>query len=150
VVAGRLRATSRNIPAAVAGLAVNVVLLVTLVGPLGIAGAGIALCAAYVAMLAVLLALTRSRFTIAVEWGRLARLAVVLGGGTVAGELLLPTSGVTGFVTRALLAGLLPVALILSGFFTDEERARLRLLVLRFPRRRRERRPSESQRTGEV
>src|SRR4051794_12939983 len=45
VVAGRLQATSRNIPAALAGLAVNALLLVTLVDPLGIAGAGIALCA---------------------------------------------------------------------------------------------------------
>src|SRR3954452_6086325 len=97
VVAGRLQVTSRNVPAALAGLAVNVLLLVVLVGPLGIAGAGIALCAAYVVMLAVLLALTRRRFAIAFEWGRLARLALILGGGTLAGELLLPTSGAVGF-----------------------------------------------------
>src|SRR4051812_20749046 len=136
VVAGRLRATSRNIPAALAGLAVNVVLLVTLVGPLGIAGAGIALCAAYLVMLSVLLALTRSRFSIAFEWGRLARVALILGGGTVAGELLLPTSGLVGFVTRALLAAALPLVLALSGFLTGEERAQARLLARRLPRRR--------------
>jgi O-antigen/teichoic acid export membrane protein len=135
VVAGRLRATSRNIPAALAGLAVNVVLLVTLVGPLGIAGAGIALCAAYLVMLGVLLALTRSRFSIAFEWGRIARLVLILGGGTVAGELLLPTSGVVGFVTRALLAAALPVVLALSGFLTREERAQVRSLARRVPRR---------------
>src|SRR3954471_1004091 len=110
VVAGRLRVTSRNVPAALAGLGVNVVLLVVLVGPLGIAGAGIALCAAYVVMLAVLHALTRRRFAIAFEWGRLARLAVILGGGTVAGELLLPTSGAAGLLSRAALAAALPVA----------------------------------------
>jgi O-antigen/teichoic acid export membrane protein len=150
VVAGRLQVTSRNIPAALGGLAMNVLLLVTLVGPLGIAGAGIALCGAYVVMLAILLALTRSRFSIAFEWGRLARLVIVLGGGTVAGELLLPTSGLAGFVTRALLAAALPVLLLLSGFLTREERARAWMVVQRLPRRGREPRPSESQRTGEV
>jgi O-antigen/teichoic acid export membrane protein len=148
VVAGRLQATSRNIPAALAGLAVNVLLLVTLVPPLGIAGAGIALAAAYVAMLGVLLALTRSRFSIAFEWGRLARLVVVLGGGTVAGELLLPTGGLVGFVTRALLAAALPVLLLVSGFLTREERARARLVVQRLPRRGRE--LWRTKRTGEI
>src|SRR5439155_8422443 len=105
--------------------------LVTLVGPLGIAGAGIALAAAYLVMLAVLLALTRSRFSIAFEWGRLARLVLILGGGTVAGELLLPTSGVVGFVTRALLAAALPVVLVAVGFLGDEERESAVALVRR-------------------
>ena len=54
VVAGRANVTTRNFPAALAGLVVNVVLLVLLVGPLGLAGAGIALCGAYVAMLGVM------------------------------------------------------------------------------------------------
>ena len=131
VVAGRLQVTSRNIPATVGGLAVNVVLLVVLVGPLGIAGAGIALCAAYVVMLAALHALTRKRFAIAFEWGRLARLALVLGGGAVAGEVLLPTSGVVGFATRALVTVALPFALVASGFLSGEERARARELLPR-------------------
>jgi O-antigen/teichoic acid export membrane protein len=122
VVAGRLQVTARNVPATLAGLAVNVVLLVLLVGPLGIAGAGIALCVAYVVMLVVLHALTRKRFAIAFEWGRLARLALVLGGGTVAGELLLPTSGAVGFVTRAAVALALPAVLVAVGFLDDEER----------------------------
>src|SRR4051794_33494129 len=150
VVAGRLHATSRNIPAALAGLALNVLLLVTLVDPLGIAGAGIALSASYLLMLVVLYALTRSQFSIAFEWGRLARLAVVLGGGTIAGELLLPTSGVTGFVTRAALALALPVLVALSGFFTPEERTAARNVVQRLPRRPWEGRSSKPQRTGEV
>src|SRR4051812_18533624 len=124
VVAGRLRVTSRNVPAALAGLGVNVLLLVVLVGPLGIAGAGIALCGAYVVMLAVLHALTRRRFAIAFEWGRLARLALILGGGTLAGELLLPTSGAVGFVSRAAVTAALPVALVASGFLSGEERER--------------------------
>src|SRR6185503_2664512 len=146
VVAGRLHVTSRNVPAALAGLGVNALLLVTLVGPLGIAGAGLALCGSYLVMLVVLFVLTRKRFAIDFEWGRLARIVLVLGGGTVAGELLLPTSGVGGFVSRALLAAVLPLVLIASGFLTTEERA----WVLRFRRRSGESRPSQPQRTGEV
>src|SRR5208282_5353562 len=50
-IAGRARVTSRNFPAAAAGLAVNVTLLMVLVpnsgAGLGIAGAGLALCGAY-------------------------------------------------------------------------------------------------------
>src|SRR3954463_4946241 len=151
VVAGRLGITSRNVPAAVAGLAVNVVLLVVLVDPLGIAGAGLALCGAYVVMLFVLWGLTRRRFSIAFERGRLARLVAILGGGTVLGERLLPTAGVVGFVTRAALAAALPVALILSGFFTRKERARARsVLSTRLRRSGESRRSTETHRTGEV
>jgi O-antigen/teichoic acid export membrane protein len=124
VVAGRLGITSRNVPAALAGLAANVLLLLLLVGPLGIAGAGLALSGAYVVMLLVLWLLTRGRFAIAFERGRLLRLVLVLGGGTAAGELLLPTSGAGGFVSRALLCAALPVALVLSGFLSGEERDR--------------------------
>src|SRR6201999_593417 len=43
-IAGRAKVTTRTFPAAGAGLVVNVLCLVVLVGPLGIAGAGIALC----------------------------------------------------------------------------------------------------------
>jgi hypothetical protein len=45
-VAGRAKVTERNFPAAIAGLAANVVLLLLLVPPLGLAGAGLALCGA--------------------------------------------------------------------------------------------------------
>src|SRR5437763_2932080 len=67
-VAGRARVTTRNLPAAAAGLAVNISLLVLLVprggANLGVAGAGIALCGAYVAMLAVMYLLTRRLFEV--------------------------------------------------------------------------------------
>ena len=54
VIAGRAKVTTRNFPAALAGLVVNVVLIVAARPRLGIAGAGIALCGAYVAMLGVM------------------------------------------------------------------------------------------------
>ena len=51
VIAARANVTRRNFPAALAGLVANIVLLAVLVPRYGIAGAGVALCGAYVAML---------------------------------------------------------------------------------------------------
>jgi O-antigen/teichoic acid export membrane protein len=111
-IAGRARVTTRTLPAAVVGLAVNVAGLALLVGPLGPAGAGIALCAAYLAMLIVVHLLTRRLFVVPFEWARLARVVAIIAGVAVAGELLLPTSGVGGFVARAAALALIPVLLV--------------------------------------
>ena len=116
VVAGRAQVTRRNFPAAFVGLAVNIALLILLVPRLGIAGGGIALCGAYVAMLAVMHLLVRRAFPVAFEWRRLGQLVVVMGGMAVAGELLLPTSGLAGFVARAAVFLAIPVVLWLTGF----------------------------------
>ncbi len=125
VLAGRAGTTSRNFPAAAAGLAVNVVLLLWLVPAgglnLGIAGAGLALCGAYVAMLVVLYALTRSLFAVEFEWRRLATLCAIFAGVAVSGELLLPTSGAEGFVLRALWLALAPALLLGMRFFSGQE-----------------------------
>jgi O-antigen/teichoic acid export membrane protein len=133
VITGRARATSRNLPAAAAGLVVNVVLLLVLVPSgglgLGIAGAGIALCGAYVAMLIVMHLLTRRLFTVGFEWRRLAQLTAILAGVAVSGELLLPTSGFAGIVLRILWLALIPVLLLLTRFFRDDERSQARALV---------------------
>lgn len=135
VVAGRAEVTTRNFPAAAVGLAVNVVLLVALTPPFGIAGAGLALSGAYVAMLTVMRLLTRKLFEIAFEWRRIAQLALVLGGLAGVGELLLPTDGAAGFATRAAVALAPPLALAATGFFRPEERAVLRTLWGRIRRR---------------
>jgi O-antigen/teichoic acid export membrane protein len=103
-IAGRAKVTTRTFPAALAGLVVNVVGLVLLVGPLGISGAGIALCAAYLAMLVCIHLLTRRIFGVPFEAVPLARIVTLLAVTSVAGELLLPTSGVDGFALRALWA----------------------------------------------
>ncbi|MEA2189423.1 MAG: hypothetical protein QOK16_4434, partial [Solirubrobacteraceae bacterium] len=63
-IGGRAGITTRTFPAALAGVAVNVIGLVLLVEPLGIAGAGIALVAAYAVMLVVLHLLTRRLFAV--------------------------------------------------------------------------------------
>lgn len=132
VIAGRAKVTIHQLPAALVGLAVNVVLIVVLVDPLGIAGAGIALGAAYLAMLAVLAVLTRRSFHVPFELGRLAHALVVIAGITVAAELLLPTEGAVGLVTRFAAGGLLaPAVLWLTRFPTADERA----FILRLARR---------------
>jgi O-antigen/teichoic acid export membrane protein len=142
VIAGRRNVTERNLPAAVAGLAANVILLVALVPPLGIAGAGIALCGAYVVMLTVMYVLTRRVFRVEFEWRRLAHLTVVMGGIAVAGELVLPTHGAAGFLTRAAAFAAIPLALWATGFADPRELAGVRRLFAAAIKRRAAREPA--------
>jgi len=132
-ITGRARVTSRNFPAAAAGLAVNVALLLALVprggAGLGIAGAGIALCGAYAAMLAVMYALTRRLFRVGFEWRRLAQLVAILAGIAIAGELLLPDHGFAGLALRVAWLALVPAALALTRFFHAHELAQARALL---------------------
>jgi len=58
---------------------------------------------------------------------------VALGVPTVAAELLLPTSGVAGFLSRAAVCAVLPLLLAASGFLSAEERAWLRRVRRRRP-----------------
>jgi O-antigen/teichoic acid export membrane protein len=129
VVAGRARVTTRNFPAALCGLVVNVVLLIVLVPALGIAGAGIALCGAYLVMLTVMYLLTRNLFRVDFEWRRLGLLVAILGAVAVGGELALPTSGAAGLLSRALALALIPIALAVTRFFRPHELRRARELL---------------------
>jgi O-antigen/teichoic acid export membrane protein len=134
VIAGRAKVTTRNFPASVAGLAANVVLLVVLVPPFGIAGAGIALCGAYVVMLTLMHLLTRRVFRVQFEWRRLLQVAVVMGALAVGGDLLLPTHGVVGFLSRAAVFGLIPLVLYVTGFAHPQELRQARALLERLRR----------------
>ena len=133
VIAGRARVTSRNFPAAAAGLAVNVTLLLALVprsgAGLGIEGAGLALCGAYAAMLAVMYLLTRSLFRVGFEWRRLAQLTLILGGVAASGEELLPSHGLVGLAARLAWLMLVPALLVSTRFFMPHERAQARALL---------------------
>jgi len=134
VIAGRAKVTTRNFAASIAGLAANVVLLLVLVGPLGIAGAGIALCGAYVVMLSFMHVLTRRVFPVSFEWLRLAQMVVVMGGLAVAGDVLLPTHGAVGLLSRlAVAAAILPV-LLATGFAHPAELRQARILLARVRR----------------
>jgi O-antigen/teichoic acid export membrane protein len=131
VIAGRARVTTRNLPAGLAGLAANVILLLVLVPPLGIAGAGIALCGAYAVMLVVMHLLTRDAFRVDFEWRRLAQLVMIMGGLAAAGDVVLPTHGAIGFLTRAATVLLIPALLFVTRFAHPQELAQLRRLARR-------------------
>jgi O-antigen/teichoic acid export membrane protein len=128
-IAGRAKVTTRTFPAAAGGLVVNVIGLVVLVGPLGIAGAGIALCAAYLVMLVVVHLLTRRLFHVPFEWLRLGKLVGIIGGVSIAGEVLLPTAGLAGFGARAAALAAIPVLLVFARVFSRSQLASFRALV---------------------
>ncbi|HEV2769978.1 MAG TPA: lipopolysaccharide biosynthesis protein [Solirubrobacteraceae bacterium] len=128
-IAGRAHATVRLLPAAAAGLVLNVVLLVLLVGPLGVAGAGVALCGAYAAMLVTLRLLTRRLFAVPFEGRRIGLAVGVLTGVSVLGALLLPEQGLAGFVLRALALAAIPALLLVLRFPLPAELAAARRLV---------------------
>lgn len=131
-ITGRARVTQRNLPAAAAGLVVNVVLLVVLVPSsglgLGLAGAGLALCGSYAVMVAVMYLLTRGVFAVDFQWRRLGQLTAILAAVAVSGELLLPTSGLTGLLTRTAWLALVPALLLATRFVAPDERAQVRAL----------------------
>jgi O-antigen/teichoic acid export membrane protein len=131
VIAGRAQVTTRNFPASLAGLIANVVLIVVLVPRFGIAGAGIALCGAYLVMLTVMHLLTRRAFRVQFEGRRLVQLVLVLGGLAAAGELILPTHGALGLVSRAAVLLAIPVVLLATGFVHPQELRQARALLAR-------------------
>ena len=96
---------------------------------LGIAGAGIALCGAYVTMLLVMYLLTRSLFKVGFEWLRLAQLVGIFAGVAVSGELILSSHGAVGFLSRLAWLALVPAALAASRFFHPHELSAARALV---------------------
>ncbi len=104
-------------------------LLVTLVGPLGLAGAGIALCGAYVVMLTFIHLLTRRHFAVSFEWARLTQLVLVVGGFAVIGNLVLPTHGALGLLSRLLVCAAIGPALLAIGFVHAAELRHARALL---------------------
>jgi O-antigen/teichoic acid export membrane protein len=129
VVLGRTGRTEFNLPATIAGTAVNLVLNLVLIPPLGIVGAGIALVASYAVVLALMYVLTQRLFPVAYEWGRLGLLVAVTAATVAAGELLLPTEGLDGLAARTALWLALPALLLATGFLTAAERASLRSML---------------------
>lgn len=129
VILGRTGRTEFNFPATLAALAANVALNLLLIPPLGIVGAGLALVASYLVVLALMYGFTQRLFPVPYEWGRLARLVLVPAALIALAELLLPTDGFAGLVLRVAFWLLFPLALLATGFFTAGERrwfARLR------------------------
>jgi O-antigen/teichoic acid export membrane protein len=129
VILGRTGRTEFNFPATIAALVVNVGLNLALVPPFGIAGAGAALVASYLVVVALMYGFTQRLFPVPYEWGRLTRVVLAATGLVLLGELLLPTEGLAGLLPRVVVWIAYPLILLASGFFTPEERgwlARLR------------------------
>jgi O-antigen/teichoic acid export membrane protein len=129
VILGRTGRTEFNFPATLAALAANVALNLILVPSLGIVGAGLALVASYLVVLALMYVFTQRLFPVPYQWGRLARVVLTSAVLVGAGELLMPPSGFAGLLGRAALFAAYPLVLFASGFFTPGERvwlARLR------------------------
>src|SRR5207342_2310446 len=93
VILGRTGRTEFNLPATVAALVANVALNIALVPPLGIVGAGLALVASYLVVVALMYVFTQRLFPVPYEWRRLARVVAASAAVVGAGELLLPTDG---------------------------------------------------------
>jgi O-antigen/teichoic acid export membrane protein len=129
VILGRTGRTEFNFPAAIGALVANVVLNLLLVPQLEIVGAGLALVASYLVVLALMYVFTQRLFPVPYEWGRLLRVTLTVAVLVGVGELLVPTSGALGLLVRALLFAAYPLVLLATGFFTEGERvwlARLR------------------------
>ena len=129
VILGRTGRTEFNFPATAAGTVANVVLNLVLIPPLGILGAGLALVASYLLVLALMYVFTQRLFPVPYEWGRLALLVVVTAATIGAGEALLPTDGLLAAASRGALWLAMPVLLWASGFLTAAERAALRTML---------------------
>src|SRR6185503_436756 len=76
VILGRTGRTEFNFPATAAALVANVALNLLLVPPLGIVGAGLALVASYLVVLALMYWFTQRLFPVPYQWGRLARVVL--------------------------------------------------------------------------
>ncbi|MDQ3725794.1 MAG: oligosaccharide flippase family protein [Actinomycetota bacterium] len=129
VILGRTGRTEFNMPAALGALVANVALNLILVPPLGIVGAGLALVASYLVVLALMYGFTQRLFPVPYEWGRLLRVVLTVAALVGLAELLAPTDGIDGLLIRAALFAAYPAVLFATGFFSEEERrwlARLR------------------------
>jgi O-antigen/teichoic acid export membrane protein len=122
VILGRTGRTEFNFPAAIAALVTNVALNLLLVPSLEIVGAGIALVASYGVVVVLMYVFTQRLFPVPYQWGRLARVVLTAAILVGLGELLMPTDGLTGLLGRAVLLALYPFGLLVTGFFTPEER----------------------------
>jgi O-antigen/teichoic acid export membrane protein len=100
VVLGRTGRTEFNFPATLAALAVNVALNLLLVPSHGIVGAGVALVASYAVALTLMLWFTQRLFPVPWQWGRLALIFASATALIAGGELLLPTEGADGLLSR--------------------------------------------------
>jgi O-antigen/teichoic acid export membrane protein len=125
VILGRTGRTEFSFPATIAAVVVNVALNLLLVPSQGIVGAGLALVASYVVVLALMYVFTQRLFPVPYEWRRLALVVLSAAAIVGAGETLLPTTGAVGLISRGALWLAYPAILFALGFLHEEEHAGL-------------------------
>lgn len=123
VILGRTGRTEFNFPATGVATAANVGLNLWLVPEHGIAGAGAALCLSYLIVIAMMYRYTDRVFPVPWQWRRLFVIVVGAAALIAIGELLLPTEGAIGFLSRALLWLTYPALLWFGGALERDERA---------------------------
>ena len=129
VILGRTGKTQYNFPVTIVATIANVILNLILVPAWGIVGAGVALIVSYLIVIVLIYGVSRRIFPIPWQWGRL---TVVVGAAAIlvaAGELLLPTEGAAGFLSRLAVFCLYPVILWFGGAVRRGERAQVRALI---------------------
>jgi O-antigen/teichoic acid export membrane protein len=129
IILGRTGRTELSVPATVAGTIANLALNLALVPSQGIVGAGIALVASYLLILAITYVLTQRLFAVPYEWRRLALAVGLAAGLSAVGVLGLPDDGIAGLGARAVLWLAYPAFLAATGFLTAEERREIRRLL---------------------
>jgi O-antigen/teichoic acid export membrane protein len=129
VVLGRTGRTELGLPATAAAVVVNVALNLALVPEHGIVGAGVALIASYVVVVAIMYVFTQRLFFVPYEWRRLGLVVGVAAALVGLGEAVMPTAGAAGFLGRLALWLAFPALLYALRFLTGEERERLRELL---------------------
>jgi O-antigen/teichoic acid export membrane protein len=129
VVLGRTGRTEFNFPATGIGTLVNIGLNLALIPAFGIVGAGVSLVASYAVILVLMYIFTQRLFTVPYEWGRLAQALLPAIALVAGGELLLPTSGPVGVLSRTALWLAYPLVLWVTRFPHDEERRAITRLL---------------------
>ena len=128
VILGRTGRTEFNFPATIAALAANIALNLLLVPSMGIVGAGLALVASYVVVVALMYVVHPAALPGPLRMEPPARVLLVSAALVALGELAMPTEGLAGLLGRGVVWALFPLALLASGFFSAEERRWLALL----------------------
>ena len=131
---GRMKRNRFNWIVVAAAALVEVVALILLVPPFGVAGAGWALVIAYGTMFGLMLWREHRVFPVPYPWWRIVRIPVVLAVAFAA-TLLLPDAGAEWLVVRLLVAAAIPLGYVAVGILTRDELAQGRMLLRRIRNR---------------
>jgi O-antigen/teichoic acid export membrane protein len=136
-IAGRLGATRLTVPAAVVGLAVNLIALVVLVPPYGAKGAAIALVTAYLVLIGTLHLLTRRHFPVAFDIPRMSIAVITCVAAASLGGPLADASSL-GWGPAAIRLVIFSVMIVVLWNFAlkQAERSELVTVARRLARRR--------------